>query len=60
MEVEIAMALRSMANSKTVGADGLPAELQKLELNQDRSILRELHRLIMQRWKDIMTIHKER
>ena len=56
----MAMALRAMANSKTVGMDGLPAELQKLGLNQDRSILRELHRLIAQWWKYIMTFHKER
>ena len=50
--------------------DGLPAELLKLGLNQDRLILRELHRLITttwregkvpQRWKDaiITTIYKK-
>ena len=68
---EITLALRAMANSKAVGTDGLPAELLKLGLNQDRSILRELHRLVTttwregkipQRWKDaiIMAIHKKK
>ena len=57
-----------MANSKPMGTDGLPAELLKLGLNQDRSIFRELYRLITttwregkvpQRWKDslIIAIH---
>ena len=70
-EGEIAAALRAMANSKAVGTDGLPAELLKLGLNQNRLILRELHRLITatwhegkvpQRWKDaiIMAIHKKK
>ena len=69
-EGEIPVALRAMANSKAVGTDGLPAELLKLGLNQDRLILRELHRLITatwcegkvpQRWKDgiIIVIHKK-
>ena len=51
-EGEIAAALRAMANSKAVGTDGLPAELLKLGLNQDRSILRELHRLITTTWRE--------
>ena len=34
-EGETALALRSTANSKAVGTDGLPAELLKLGLNQD-------------------------
>ena len=46
MEGDIALALQAMTNSKAVGTEGLSAELLKLGLNQDRSILRELHRLI--------------
>lgn len=46
-EVKFAIALRAIANSKAVRTDWLPAELQKLGLSQNRSILRELHRLIM-------------
>ena len=68
---EIALALRGMVHSKAVGTDERPAELLKLGLNQDRSILRELHHLITttwrerkvpQRWKDviIMAIHEKK
>ena len=42
---EIATAMKAMANTEAVGPDGLPAELLKLGLQQDRTILRELHRL---------------
>ena len=66
-EEEIATA---MANAKAVGPDGLPAELLKLGLQQDRTILRELHRLtiiiwrqgkVSQQWKDavITVLHKK-
>ena len=44
-EDEVAAALRSMANAKAVGPDGLPAELLKLGLHENRTILRELHRI---------------
>ena len=44
---EIATAMKAMANAKAVGPDGLPAELLKLGLQQDRTILRELHRTIL-------------
>ena len=44
-EEEIATAMKAMANAKAVGPDGLPVELLKLGLQQDRTILRELHRL---------------
>ena len=44
-EEEIATAMKAMANAKAVGPDGLLAELLKLGLQQDRTILRELHRL---------------
>ena len=45
-EEEVATALKAMANAKEVGPDGLPAELLKLGLRQDRTILMELRRLI--------------
>ena len=70
-EEEIATATKAMANAKAVGPDGLPAELLKLGLQQDRTILRELHRLTIliwrqgkvpqQQWKDavITVLHKK-
>ena len=69
-EKEIATAMKAMANAKAVGPDGLPAELLKLGLQQDRTILRELHRLtiliwrqgkVPQQWKDavITVLHKK-
>ena len=67
---EIATAMKAMANAKAVGPDGLPAELLKLGLQQDRTILREFHRLtiliwrqgkVPQQWKDavITVLHKK-
>ena len=61
---------KAMANAKAVGPDGLPSELLKLGLQQDRTILRELHRLtiliwrqgkVPQQWKDavITVLHKK-
>ena len=47
---EIATAMKAMANTKAVGPDGLPAELLKLGLQQDRTILLELHRLTILIW----------
>ena len=69
-EEEMATAMKAMANAKAVGPDGLPAELLKLGLQQDRTILRELHRLtiltwrqgkVPQQWKDavITVLHKK-
>ena len=69
-EEEIAPAIKAMANAKAVGSYGLPAELLKLGLQQDRTILRELHRLTIlvwrqgkapQQWKDavITVLHKK-
>ena len=69
-EEEIATAIKAMANAKGVGPDGLPAELLKLGLQQDRTILLELHRLttliwregkVPQQWKDavITVLHKK-
>ena len=62
--------MKAMANAKAVGPGGLPAELLKLGLQQDRTILRELHRLtiliwrqgkVPQQWKDtvITVLHKK-
>ena len=69
-EEEIATAMKAMANEKAVGPDGLPAELLKLGLQQDRTILLEFHRLttliwregkVPQQWKDaVITVpHKK-
>ena len=69
-EEEIATATKAMANAKAAGPDGLPAELLKLGLQQDPTILRELHRLtiliwrqgkVPQQWKDaiITVLHKK-
>ena len=49
-EEEIATAMKAMTNAKAVGPDGLPADLLKLGLQQDRTILRELHRLTILIW----------
>ena len=69
-EEEIAIAMKAMSNTKAVGPDGLSAELLKLGLQLDRTILRELHRLtiriwrqgkVPQQWKDaiITVLHKK-
>ena len=58
---EIAAAMKAMENAKAVGQDGLLADLLKLRLQQDRTILLELQRLttfiwregkVPQQWKD--------
>ena len=60
-EEEIVTAIKAMANAKAVEPDGLPAELLKFGLQQDRTILLELRRLttlmrcegkVSQQWKD--------
>ena len=69
-EEEIATVMKAMANEKVVGPDGLPAELLKLGLQQDRTILLEFYRLttlnwregkVPQQWKDavITALHKK-
>ena len=69
-EKEIDTAMKAMANEKAVRPDGLPADLQKLGLQQDRIILLEFHRLttliwcegkVPQQWKDavITVLHKK-
>ena len=69
-EEKIATAMKAIANEKAVGPDRLPAELLKLGLQQDRTILLEFHRLttviwrkgtVPQQWKDavITVLHKK-
>ena len=48
----MATALRSMANAKAVGPDGLPVELLKLGLHHDTIVLWEFHRVIPRVWHD--------
>ena len=50
-EEETATAMKAMANAKAVGPDGFPAEPLKLGLQQDRTILREVHRLTILIWR---------
>ena len=67
---EITTAMKAMTNAKAVGPDSLPAELLKLGLQHDRTILLGLHRLtiliwrqgkVPQQWKDavIPVLHKK-
>ena len=51
-EEEIATAIKAMANEKAVGPDGLPVELLKLRLQQDRTILLKFHRLTTLIWRE--------
>ena len=51
-EEEIATVIKAMANAKAVGPDGLSVELLKLELQQDQTILLELHRLTTLIWRE--------
>ena len=51
-EEEIATAIKAMTNAKAVGPDALPVELLKLGLQQDRTILLELHRLTTLIWRE--------
>ena len=51
-EEEITTAMKAMADVKAVGPDGLPAGLLKLGLQQDRTILLELHRLTALIWRE--------
>ena len=52
MEEKIATAIKAMANAKAVRPDGLPVELLKLVLQQDQTILLELHRLTILIWRE--------
>ena len=58
---EITTAMKAMAKAKAMGPDGLPAELLKLELQKDRTVLLKLYRpttliwregKVPQQWKD--------
>ena len=49
---EIATAMKAMSNAKAAGPDSLPAELLKLGLQQDRTILLELHRRTTLIWRE--------
>ena len=51
-EEETATAMKAMANAKAVEPNGLPAELLKLGLQQDRTILLELHGLTTLIWRE--------
>ena len=51
-EEDIASAMKVMANEKAVGPDGLPAELLKLGLQQDWTILLEFHLLTTLIWRE--------
>ena len=51
-EENIATAMKAMANAKAVGPDGRPVELLKFGLQQDRTILLELHRLTTLIWRE--------
>ena len=64
-EEEISTVMKAMANAKAVGPDGLPAELLNFGLQQDQTILLELHRLttfiwregdVPQQWKDARSL----
>ena len=52
MEEEISTVKEPMTNAKLVGTDGLSAELLKLGLPQDRTILLELHRYTTLIWRE--------
>ena len=67
---EVAVALRSMGNSITVGLDQLPVEFLKLGLHHYPTVLREFYQIIIrvwregqvpQRWRDavIKALHKK-
>ena len=69
-EEEITTAMKATANAKAVEPGGLPAELLKLGLQQDWTILLELHRLtiliwrqakVPQQWEDVVitVLHKK-
>ena len=67
---ELADAIRSLANGKAVGPDGVSIELLKIILNGDPALCRRLLDIVVrirrgevpQQWKDviIMVIHKKK
>ena len=68
---ELTDAIRSLANGKVVGPDGVPAELFKIALNGDPALRRRLLDIVVgiwrradvpQQWKDaiIKVLHKKK
>ena len=68
---ELKDAIRSLANGKAVGPDGVPVELFKIALNGDPALRRRLLDIVVriwrkgevpQQWKDaiIMVLHKKK
>ena len=68
---ELANAIRSLANGKAVGPDGVSVELFKITLNGDPALRRRLQDIVVriwgggevpQQWKDaiIMVLHKKK
>ena len=68
---ELTHAIRSLANEKAVGPDGVAVELIKINLNGDPALRRRLLDIVVriwrggevpQQWKDaiIMVLHKKR
>ena len=64
-------AIRSLADGKAVGPDGVSVELFKIILNSDSALRRRLHDIVVriwrggevpQQWKDaiIMVLHKKK
>ena len=49
---DVAVALKSMSNSKSVGSDELPVELLKLGLHYGPTDLREFHVVITRVWRE--------
>ena len=52
--------MKAMANEKAVGPDGLPAELLKVGLQQDRTILLEFHPLTTLIWREGKIPHQQK
>lgn len=50
---EIATAMKAMSNTKALGPDGLPVDLLKLVLRQDRANLLELRRFTTLIWSEV-------
>ena len=51
-EDEIDTAMKAMRNANAVGPDDLPTELLKFKLQQDQTILLELHRFTTLTWRE--------
>ena len=49
---ELTDAIRSLANGKTVGSDGVPVELFKRTLNGDPALRRRLLDIVVRIWRE--------